>query len=188
MKKTFFTLLLMGLILAPAARAVEIRLAFQAGPRSISDSEIKDVYGTGVCYFPSVSALLWKGIFAGAGFELAGKRDGTIGEYAEATTFKMTGFQAFVGYELALDRFKPYVLAGYGSFSYEQTVDSPAAQPVKETKGAIFFAGGVRIAIWKGLFLSAEAKYVPLKVQPYDVEVNLGGMRFLGGIGWSFGI
>jgi hypothetical protein len=188
MKRNLLALFLIGFILAPAAQAVEVRLSFQAGPRSIKNAEIKDVYGEGNCYLPSVSVIVWKGLFAGAGLELAAKRSGTIGEYAEPTTFRMTGVQAFVGYELALKWIKPYVLAGYGVFSYEQTVESLASLPVKETKGALFFAGGVRVDIWKGLFISAEAKYVPLKVQPYDVEVDLGGLRLMGGIGWSFGI
>jgi hypothetical protein len=61
---------------------------------------------------------------------------------------------------------------------------------VDETKSAMTVGGGLRFYPLgeRGLFLSGEFKYVPLKVQPYDIEVDLGGFRLLGGVGYSFGL
>jgi len=47
-------------------------------------------------------------------------------------------------------------------------------------------SGGIKFYPQKNVFLAVEFKYIPLKVQPYDVEVDLSGMRILGGIGFSF--
>ena len=38
----------------------------------------------------------------------------------------------------------------------------------------------------EGLYLSGEVKYVPLKVKPFDEEVDLGGLRYLLGLGYAF--
>jgi hypothetical protein len=47
-------------------------------------------------------------------------------------------------------------------------------------------AAGLKFYPWKFIFLSAEAKFVALKVKPYDQSVDLGGWRLLGGLGIAF--
>jgi hypothetical protein len=36
------------------------------------------------------------------------------------------------------------------------------------------------------LYLGAEVKYVQLKVMPFDIKVDLGGLRYLLGLGLKF--
>jgi hypothetical protein len=69
-------------------------------------------------------------------------------------------------------------------------VESPSEQPADKTKSTFFVAGGLKVYPMKNLknlYLSAELKYVPLKVKPYEDEVDLGGLRLMGGVGFSFG-
>jgi len=46
--------------------------------------------------------------------------------------------------------------------------------------------GGIKIDPVQWMFVVAEVKYGNLKVKPYDIEVNLGGMRLNGGMGFRF--
>jgi len=58
---------------------------------------------------------------------------------------------------------------------------------VDATKSTFFVAGGLKIYPMKNVYISAEVKYVPLKVKPIDDEVDLGGLRLMGGLGFTFG-
>jgi len=188
MKKSYLVITCF-LLLPAASYAVDFSFGFQAGLRTVSDSNIKDVYKNGVCYFPYAEVSLFKGFTLGAGYEFGYSRSGTIGIYSEATTLKVTGFEAFVGYQYSLPMVTPYVFVGFGSFSYTQTVVSvsPAVQTVDATKSTFFVAGGVKVYPMKNLYISAEVKYVPLKVKPIEDEVDLGGLRLMGGLGFTFG-
>lgn len=186
MKKSF--VLVMAFLLLPAGvSAIEFSFGFQAGLRTVSDSAIKDVYGNGTCFFPYAAINLFKGFTIGGGYELGYSREGTIGIYKEATKLEVTGIQAFVGYQYSVSMVTPYVLVGFGSFSYKQTVDSPAAETVDAKKSTFFVAGGIKVYPMKNIYISAEVKFVPLKVKPYEDEVDLGGLRLMGGLGFSFG-
>jgi len=186
MKKSYLVIVVL-LILPVAVYAVDFSFGFQAGLRTVNDSNIKDVYKNGLCYFPYAAVNLFKGFTIGAGYEFGYSRDGTIGIYNEATTLKVTGIEAFVGYQYSLPMVTPYVFVGFGSFSYTQTVDSPAAQAVDKTQSTFFVAGGIKVYPMKNLYISAEVKYVPLKVTPLEDEVDLGGLRLMGGLGFTFG-
>ncbi|MCX6575988.1 MAG: outer membrane beta-barrel protein [Candidatus Aminicenantes bacterium] len=186
MKKSY-PFIICFLLLPVAVYAIDFSFGFQAGLRTVSDSAIKDVYGNGQCYFPYAAINVFKGFTIGAGYEFGYSRSGTIGLYEEATTLKVTGVQAFVGYQLSVSMVTPYVFVGFGSFSYTQTVESEAAQTVDATKSTFFVAGGIKIYPMKNVYISAEVKYVPLKVKPIDDEVDLGGLRLMGGLGFTFG-
>jgi opacity protein-like surface antigen len=187
--KKIYPFIICFLLLPLGAYAVEFSFGFQGGLRTVSDSAIKDVYGNGTCFFPYAAVNVFKGFTIGAGYELGYSRSGVIGLYDEATTLEVTGIQAFVGYQYSVSMVTPYVFVGFGSFSYKQTVESPAAQAVDATKSTFFVAGGVKIYPMKNIYISAEVKYVPLKVKPFEDEdaVDLGGLRLMGGLGFTFG-
>jgi opacity protein-like surface antigen len=156
------------------------------GTRQVVDSDIKNVYGNGMIYFPFL-AVTWKGITLGAGYEGGYSKTGKIGLYQEATTLKVNGFEVYVGYALRIKSLAPYFKVGYGSYSYKQTIDSPylADFRVDGTKSTFTGSAGIKFYPIKNLFLAIEARYVPLKVKPLDEEVDLGGLRLEGGIGIS---
>ncbi len=185
MKKTTLCLIILGL-LAWGLPAVDLSLGLGYGTRSVADDQIKDVYGSGSAYFPYAAVGIWKGLFAGLGYEFGYERDGRIGLYQEETNLKVTGLEFFAGYRLDLGKISPYVKLGLGNYSYEQTVSGESK--VDGKKSSVTLAGGARFYPLKGLFLAAEIKYVPLKVKPMDFEVDLGGMRLAAGIGYTFNL
>ena len=46
--------------------------------------------------------------------------------------------------------------------------------------------GGLKFYPLENLFVAAEVRYIPLKVKPYEYEVDLGGIRYLAGLGFRF--
>jgi opacity protein-like surface antigen len=189
--KKYISLLVMGLALSASVQAMEIFGGVQAGLRTVSDSEIKEVYGNGFCFFPYLAVNPWKGVVAGLGYELGYSKSGQIGLFEENTTLKVSGFEFFAGYQMPLGFVTPYALAGLGLFSCKQTVDSPAARDVDASKTTFFFALGAKVhplPRMKSLFATVEFKYIPLSVKPYDEAVDLGGMRLTLGLGYAFGL
>jgi opacity protein-like surface antigen len=185
MKKTLLFIIVLG-VLTWGLQAVDLDLGLFYGSRSVKDSQIKEVYGNGSVFFPCASVTFWKGLFAGVGYESGYNRDGKIGLYQEETNLKVTGLEFFAGYRFDLGKVSPYVKLGLGNYSYKQSVSGQAK--VDEKKSALTLAGGARFYPIKGLFLAAEVKYVPLKVKPMDIEVDLGGMRLAAGIGYTFNL
>jgi opacity protein-like surface antigen len=188
MKKSF-AILAMIIVLPVLAQAINIFGGVQGGLRTVNDSQIKSVYGQGICLFPYLAVNPWKGVIAGAGYEFGYSKSGHIGVYEEDTTLKVSGVEVFAGYQYPLGIITPYALLGLGSFSYKQTVASPAAQKVDTSKMTFFFAAGAKACPFKGLpglFFNLEVKYVPLSVKPYDESVDLGGVRLTLGAGYSF--
>ncbi len=164
---------------------IEVGLSF--GLRTLNNSELKDVYGQGTNFFPSVS-LIWKGLMIGGGYEAGFKKDGLLGIYQEPAELTVKGGEIFAGYQLRLKNIAPYIKVGVGFYSYKQVVDSEYVSdyPVDGNKTGLIVAGGLKYFPLKKLFISAEVKYGGLKVKPYDTEVDLGGLRLNGGLGLSF--
>ncbi len=190
MNKTLVFLALGLLALAGPASPVDLRIGFVLGSRSVSDTDIQTVYGPGVVYFPSVGLALGYGFEAGAGFEGGYSKDGLIGPYQEETTLKVSGWEIYFGREFAWGGVRPYLRLGWGFYSYEQDIlsDFLAGFHVDDQKQTVVVAGGLRYFPTRRLFLCGEVKYVPLKVSPYDIEVDLGGWRFMAGLGLSFSL
>jgi len=164
---------------------IEVGLSF--GLRTLNNSELKDVYGQGTNFFPNVS-LVWKGLMLGGGYEAGFKKDGLLGIYQEPAELTVKGGEIFAGYQLRLKNIAPYIKVGVGFYSYKQVVDSEYVSdyPVDGNKTGLIVAGGLKYFPLKKLFISAEVKYGGLKVKPYDIEVDLGGLRLNGGLGLSF--
>jgi len=186
MKKVIMAMTLV-LVFVVAGYSLELGLGFQYGLRTVADSKIKNVYGNGATYFPSLRLVIWKGLELGAGYEGGYKRNGLIGLYQEKTTLQVTGFELFAGYGYRMNILEPYARLGYGFYSYKQTIESEFIPfKVDNKKSGVTLAAGLRVFPWAGLNLSLEAKYVPLKVKPVDVDVDLGGWRLALGAGYSF--
>lgn len=184
MKRTIVMILSL-VILASAAAAVELELGVTYGGRSVMDNDIEDVYGSGTVYFPYLALNMWKGLTLGFGFEGGYDRSGTIGIFNESTTLEVTGYEFFVSYQLKLKKFVPYVKLGYGSYSYEQTIDSPVMEGFEDKKSTLTVGAGFKFYLFKGFFAGGEIRYVPLKVKPFDAEVDLGGLRYAVAAGYT---
>ncbi|MDD8020436.1 MAG: outer membrane beta-barrel protein [Acidobacteriota bacterium] len=164
-----------------------IEAGCSVGLRALNNSQLRDVYGSGINVFPNVT-LIWKGVMFGLGYEAGFKPDGIIGIYEEPAELSVKGLEVFAGYQMRFQNFAPYVKIGYGFYAYKQIVDSEYVDefPVDGNKSGLLLAGGVKYYPLRKMFISVEVKYGSLKVKPYDVEIDVGGVRVNGGIGVSF--
>jgi opacity protein-like surface antigen len=180
MKKLFILLILaLSLTTLPA---LDLDLGLQLGLRTAS-GKIQDTYGGGMVFFPSLKLNVWKGLGIGLGYELGYKKEAQIGLYEENSTLKVDGFEVFAAYEFQAGKLIPYARLGIGSYKYSHDIESQFVPSVKESKAAVSLGAGLKYLVSK-IFLSAELKYIPLKVQPLTEEVDLGGLRLLAGIGY----
>lgn len=181
-------LVFMLLVIPISLPAVQVEVGALFGLRTVVDSEVKDIYGNGTVFFPYLKVEMWEGLYFGAGYEGGYERSGTIGIFEEKTSLKVTGIEIFAGYRARFRNVVPYLHVGLGIYSYKQTVDSPYAEgyEVDHRKNSPFLGGGIKFYLSENVFMSGEVKYVPLKVKPFEEEVDLSGLRILGGLGFSF--
>lgn len=173
----------------PAAD-LNVAAVLMIGSRTLGDPDLKAVYGAGTVYCPALLLQPGETLFLGAAYEGGFVREGTIGLYEEATTLRVSGIEVFGGLRVRANPVVFYARAGYGPYRYRQTVESPAAGdfPVRGIRWALSLAGGLRAELGERLFLMGELKLVPLTVQPYATPVDLGGLRTLVGLGYSFSL
>lgn len=174
------------------AAAQHFQAGFLYGSRQVADDDIKRVYGQGSVYFPFIE-VVWKGIIFGGGYEGGYNRQGRIGLFNELATLKIDGWELFLGYQLKLKSvIAPFFKLGLASCAYKQTIENPSLEAfwkefrVDHKKTTLTGAIGLRLFPLKIIFLTGEVKYIPMKVKPYSEEVDLSGLRFLGGLGLSF--
>jgi hypothetical protein len=111
-----------------------------------------------------------------------------LGPYDYPATFKMSAAALLAGYEFRTGRVGLFLQAGAAQVAYKQTVANPIVtnRPVDARRIALLAVAGIRIYPLDVLFFGLEARYAALKVQPYDVGVDLGGWRFAAGGGFAF--
>ncbi len=188
MRKTALGLVLLAALGGVVRAAIRFEAGVLGGTRTVNSADVKAVYGTGMVYYPYLAVHAWKGLFVGAGYEGGYSRKGTIGIYKEPATLRVVGFEAFVGYAIEARTVSPYVKAGYARYSYKQTIDSPfiGDRAVNANRWTPTFGGGLKISVSGALIIAGEIRFVPLKVKPFDDEVDLGGMRYTAGFGLKF--
>jgi hypothetical protein len=178
------------LALASWSGAITIRPGLWYGPQKIQDAKIRSVYGEQSIYLPYLEVQVWKGLMAGAGYELGYDREGKIGLDQLPTSLRMGGWDLFLGYEHRLNKFAVFAKAGLGFYFYKQTITGldVSGYAVDQSKTTITFTGGMKFYPTRVFFLAAEVRYVPLKVKPFETEVDLGGFRYMAGLGLAFDI
>jgi len=184
------TLLAAALVLAlgPSLRAgIGLRIGAWYGPQLVNDAKINDVYGKTQAFsvLPYIETRFGPGLTLSAGYELGYDRSGVIGPYDYAGRLRMSGINILAGYEFRADILALFAQAGVGFYAYQQTLDNPGVtdMPVDARKTAVLATGGIKIYPTQGVFIGFEARYVSLKVKPYDATVDLGGWRFSVGAG-----
>jgi hypothetical protein len=182
------------LALVPVARAspragIGLRAGAWYGLQQVNDAKINGVYGKTEAYvfLPYLEARFGPGWTLGAGYEFGYDRNGLIGPYDYTTRLRMSGINILAGYEFRTKSVAVFAQAGLGLYSYTQTIDNPNVtdMPVDARKTTVLAAAGIKYYPADVIFLAFEARYVPLKVKPYDVAVDLGGWRFAVGAGFA---
>ncbi len=179
-------LVLLGCVVQ-TGRAIQVGIGLNYGLRQVQDEIMKETYGDGYVYVPYLRLIPFRSIGFEVAYEGGYKKSGTVGIYEEDSTLSVTGLE-FSG--ILFLPFRPlvaYIKFGMGYYIYKQDIESDFTRlTVDHSKWTSFIAGGINLRVFDGLYISVEVKSVPLVVRPYDTEVNLGGLRFLAGIGYSF--
>jgi opacity protein-like surface antigen len=89
------------------------------------------------------------------------------------------GLRFFMGKRLIF----PYIGAGTGYYMYKE---ENVIGTMDEKKFSFFSEGGLQFRFTPLLFLDLKVKYIFLKVDGPEAQVDLGGWALIGGIGISF--
>lgn len=171
-----------------AAPAMTLHFGVHLGAQTINEAKVKEAYGNGFIHVPYLQVFVAGNVFLGLSYEGGYEKGALLGVYADQATLTMRGLDLTLGYEIRSKAAAGYLKAGYGLYAYRQTIPTTpfaAARPVDHRRSTAVAAAGVKVYPQKFFYLAAEVKFVPLKVKPYDVAVDLGGWRFLGGLGFS---
>jgi hypothetical protein len=190
MNRTFAKLVLLlflCVIFVQSSQATQVSLGINYGFRHVEDGVIQSTYGNGAVYVPYLRLVPLRNIGIEVAYEGGYKQSGTVGIYEENSTLSVTGWEFSGILYLPIRPLMGYIKVGMAYYSYKQDIESDFIRaPVDHNKWTNVFGAGVNLMIAKGLYLSAEVKTVPLRVLPFDREVDLSGVRVVGGIGYSF--
>jgi opacity protein-like surface antigen len=176
-------------ILAQFNFADDIVLGVQLGYRQIKDPGLNDIYGHGLVYDSYMNYFPVSNYGLEFAYEGGYKRDAPLGLFQEDSTLSISGFQLCGVLRYPIRKLIPFLKAGIGYFSYRQDIQSEFTRlKVDHHKWTTILGGGIRFNVSKGLFISAEIKHIPLKVQPFEIPVDLGGWRVLAGVGYRISL
>ncbi len=186
MKKS--ALLLAALLAAAGVSSAQDHsweMGISGGYRTIKDQALRSAYGNGLVYSPYLSLAVSKTLRVGAEGEFGYAKDAAIGLFQDPSTLDVKGGHLFIQYGERKGRILPFLKVGIGIYFYRFDVDIPALPGLKVSDDDVsfFFGAGIRYALAKRVFATAELKYAALWVDPYDDLVDLGGIRALIGIG-----
>jgi len=148
-----------------------------------SDQVFKDVYGGGTYIGGEINITLMKGVSLWAGAQMF-KKTGQTTFTLEETEIQITPIYGGIKFRVPDKKVSPYLGLGVGYFSYKES--SPVIGNV--SKGDIGYIGqlGVLVNVIGPIFLDLKGSYSYCKVQPLNVEANLGGVQVTGGFGFGF--
>ncbi len=170
--------------------AAQFTLGLNAGYRYLNDNFLGEIYGDGYIFEPYIrySPSYW--IDLELSYEGGYKKSAPIGLFEEDSTLSINGLQLAGIMQVPILRIRnlrTYFKAGIAYYFYKQDIDSEfVRRKVDHGKWTTIIGGGLSFQLFRGLFLSSEVKSVPLRVKPFEINVDLGGIRILFGIGYQF--
>jgi len=184
MKRTI-PLILMFLLGVGLLGAADLQVGVLGGLRTVADSNLSDVYGSGLAITPFAAIDLAKGFSLGAAWTLGYSREEPIGLLGDPSKFCMSAIELFGRYRFEAGKVDPFVKAGVAFTSYSQTI-AAAGVDLDESAVGLLLGAGAEYPVGKKLSLIGELGYTLLKVDPLGTDVDLGGFRFQVGAAYSF--
>lgn len=174
-------------IFIQTGQATQISLGLNYGFRHVEDGVIQKTYGNGSVYAPYLRLIPFRNLGIEVAYEGGYKKSGTVGIYEENSTLSVSGWEFSGILYLPIRPLVGHIKFGMAYYSYKQDIESDFIRlPVDHKKWTNVFGVGASLMLSRGFYISAEVKTVPLRVMPYDREVDLSGVRVVGGIGYSF--
>jgi hypothetical protein len=175
---------------AQIGSAAQFTLGLNGGYRNLDDPTLGTIYGDGYVYEPYVRYSFTGSYGLELSYEGGYKKSAPIGLFQEDSTLSVNGFQLTGIVRIPFLRIRnvsTYFKVGIAYYFYKQDIDSEfVRQQVDHSKWTTVLGAGLSLHLFRGIFLTAEVKTIPLRVKPFDINVNLGGTRILFGIGYQF--
>lgn len=187
--RRLLSLLALALFFNPVLQAFDIAGGLNFGKRGIDDPNMKGIYGQGYIFQPYIRYNYSNMLAIEAAYEGGYKRDGRIGLFQEESTLSITGWELSGILYCRIRNFVPFIKFGVGYYDYRQDIASEFVRyEVDNHEITYIMGGGINIFLNNSFFLNTEVKYIPLKVKPFDIEVDLSGLRVMLGIGYRFAL
>ena len=183
-------LLILLFVSVQFSSAALFTLGLNGGYRYLKDPNLGEIYGDGYIYEPYIRYSVPRFITLELSYEGGYNRTGSVGLFQENSNLSVSGFQLTGIVPIPIFRIRrvsTYFEIGIAYYFYKQQIDSEfIRQEVDHSKWTTVIGGGLNIHLFRGLFLTAEVKSIPLRVRPFEIQVDLGGIRLLFGIGYQF--
>jgi opacity protein-like surface antigen len=178
------------ILLVQAGNADWFTLGLNGGYRNLNDPNLGEIYGDGYVYEPYIRYALPRLATLELAYEGGYKKSGPVGLFLEDSTLDVSGFQLSAVVPIPIFRIRrmsTYFKVGIAYYIYKQDIDSEfIRQEVDHTKWTTVIGVGASFQLFRGLFLTFEYKSIPMRVRPFDIDVDLGGTRLMFGIGYQF--
>ena len=148
-----------------------------------SDQVFKSIYGGGTYFGGEVNITLMKGVSLWAGAHMFSKT-GLTTFTQEPTEISITPIYGGIKFRAPSEKVSPYLGLGVGFFSYKET--SAAIGSIQQSDIGYIGQLGVLINVIGPIYLDLKGCYSYCKVQPEEIEANLGGFQVIGGFGFGF--
>jgi len=177
-------------LFAQVSSATWFTLGLNGGYRNLDDLVLREIYGDGYVFEPYIRYSFGGSYALELAYEGGYKKSGPVGLFQEDSTLSVSGLQLTGLVRVPILRIRnvsTYFKVGVAYYFYKQDIDSEfVRQQVDHRKWTTVIGGGMSIHLFRGLFLTAEVKSIPLRVKPFDINVDLGGTRIIFGIGYQF--
>jgi len=168
---------------------VDILLGVGAGYRQLKDPDIGAVYGGGWVFLPSIRAFPFDHYGLEFSLEEGYRKHAPIGLFRENSTLSIRGARLCAVFRHPVWKLVPSFKFGAGYFRYRQDIKSEyVRRKVDHHRWTTVVSGRIAVCLYRRIFLSLEVEYVPLKVQPFEIPVDLGGVRLLAGVGFALSL
>ncbi len=152
------------------------------GIRNISEEIFKTVYGSNViAYNIDIAFKLGKSLEMFVHSDYLNVK-GELEFAPKDTTLTIIPAEAGLRMIFGKSKFKPYLGLGAG---YYMLKEENFIGTINDNSIGFFGEGGFRVYFGK-IFLDLKAKYIQLQYDVAGTKIDLGGLSYFGGIGFSF--
>ena len=186
MRKLFLIFLMVTLIttfqMSGMINHGKFSITIGGGIKNISEEIFETVYGTNnIAYSIDFAFKLGRTIEIFAHTDYL-KAEGELEFDPKATTLTIIPVEVGLRTLLGKGKLKPYVGIGAG---YYMLKEENFIGTVDDNSIGFFGEGGLRAYFGK-VFLDLKLKYIQLKYDVSGTKIDLGGLSYFGGIGFSF--